>query len=410
MLSTFTWPLLGLVFSFFYKGRGAFILIFICAFWFGFTFAFSNSSLDSWRYAEALVDMKRTSNQEFLNHYIYGYLTNQSALDLYQPIITFLFAKLGASKELLFSFFVSVMFILQYLSYMEIKKLCFKKSVFFYFMCFAIFFLCVPIFYVNGVRFYTASWFFILGCLGFYLGNKKSFLTLVMVSPLVHFSFIFLVLLVPFFKLPIQLGKNLILALIIFSASIGNWVLGFISSIVLNGPIGGEALNQKASGYLDENYVMQVDELSSQANIIETLGGLMFYYLLAAIFIYLTVRRYEYFCKHRILITFWALTCSCLIISLLVLSIPSMGRFAIIFELSCLIFILLYQSQKSHSLGKKINKGKFTAPIILIVLFPAFFLRFIVVTRLALEVIGIQFFLPIVFSLFVDNQSIYSFL
>lgn len=412
ILLTVIWPLLGLLFSFFSKRGGAVILIFICVFWFGLTFAFSNPLLDSWRYAEDLVNMRGLSIQDFLEYYIFGYLTHEGALDLYQPITTFVFAKLGATKELMFSFFVLVMFTLQYVSYTYLKNLCDEKSVFFYSICFAIIFLCVPIFYINGVRFYTACWFFILGCLGFYLGNKKSFLTLVMLSPLVHFSFIILVVIFPFCKLAIRIGKNGIIALILISATLSSWLLGITSSIILNADLTGTGagVNEKAARYVGENSVALVNNLSSQANFIVSVGGSLFYYLLIVIFIYLTVRKYEHFCKHRILITSWALTSSFLIFSLLVSSIPSMGRFAVIFEVLCLTFILLYHSLKRRGLVKKNPKGEFTAPVMLIALLPAFFLRFVVVTRLALDVTGIQFFLPIVFSSFIDNQSIYSIL
>lgn len=407
ILTTFIWPISGVLFAFFYKRSSAFLFLLISVLWYGLTFPFSNPDLDSWRYAEALSEMKSLRLQDFLDIYIYGYLTSEKALDLYQPVTTFLFAKLGASKEIMFAFFVLVMFTMQYLCYKQVKKLVGEKSIFFNSMCFAIFFLCVPIFYINGVRFYTACWFFILGCLGFYLSNRKSFLVLIMLSPLVHFSFIIFVLIFPFFKLTIKFGKNKIIALILLSFTLGNWVLGVVASIILNGASGG--VNDKASRYVNEDYVELVDNSSSQANLIVSIGGNLFYYLLIVAFIYLTARKYEYIYKYRILITIWALTSSCLIFSLLTSSIPSMGRFNVIFEVLCLTFILLFYSQRRRDLVGITPKREYTFPIVFIVLLPAFILRFVVVTRLAIEVTGVQFFVPIVFSPFIENYSILSF-
>lgn len=407
ILTTLILPILGLLFAFFYKRGSAFIFLLISAIWYGLTFPFSNPDLDSWRYAEALSEMKSLSLQDFIDIYIYGYLTSEKALDLYQPVTTFLFAKLGASKETMFAFFVLVMFTMQYLCYKQIKKLAGEKTIFFNSMCFAILFLCVPIFYINGVRFYTACWFFILGCLGFYLSDRKSFLILIMLSPLVHFSFIIFALIFPFLKLSIKFGKNKIIALTLLSFTLGNWVLGVVASIILNGAGGG--VNDKASRYVNEDYVELVDKTSSQANLIVSIGGNLFYYLLIVVFIYLTARKYEYIHKCRILITSWALTSSFLIFSLLTSSIPSMGRFNVIFEVLCLVFILLFYSKRRNDLANTISKREYTFPIVFIVLLPAFILRFVVVTRLAIEVTGVQFFMPIVFSPFIDNYSILSF-
>lgn len=407
ILATIMWPVLGLFFAFIVKRKIAFIFLLISATWYGLTFPFSNPDLDSWRYAEDLSEMKGLNLKQFLDVYIYGYLRHENALDLYQPVVTFLLAKLDASKELMFTFFALVVFILQYLCYVQIKKISGEKSIFFFFMSLAILFLCVPIFYINGVRFYTACWFFILGCIGFYLSNKKTALFFVLFSPLVHFSFIIFVLIFPFLKLTKQFGKNKVIALILISFTLGNWVLGFISNIILSG--GGGGVNDKAARYVNEDYVELVDNSATQANIIVSLGGNLLYYLLIAILLYLTARKYQYFYKHKALITLWAITSSCLIFSLLTSSIPSMGRFNVIFEVLCLIFILLYYSHKRQGFVKNNRREKFIFPVMFIILLPALILRLVVVIRLAIEVTGVQFLIPIVFSPILDNYSIYSF-
>lgn len=167
------------------------IFILFCIF-FGFTFVFSTSTLDSSdsaRYVSWLVEMhqKELSWQNFLDIFYSG---KDGKLDVLQPLLTYIVALFTKNARFLFAIFAAVYgyFYAQniWLLFENITGKLSKVNILFI----AVFILLIPIWNINGFRFWTAAQIFLFGTLMFLVKSKKSYLSVALLSALVHFSFL----------------------------------------------------------------------------------------------------------------------------------------------------------------------------------------------------------------------------
>ncbi|MDD2674376.1 MAG: EpsG family protein [Flavobacterium sp.] len=167
------------------------IFILFCIF-FGFTFVFStdfNKGSDSARYAANLVEMhqKDLSWQNFTGIFYSG---KDGELDILQPLLTYLIALFTEDARFIFAGFAAVFgyFYAQniWLLFEYITEKLSKVHILFI----TIFIFLIPIWNINGFRFWTAAQIFLFGTLMFLVKSKKSYLSVALLSALVHFSFL----------------------------------------------------------------------------------------------------------------------------------------------------------------------------------------------------------------------------
>lgn len=213
---------------------------------------------DGGRYVLQLLDMYGSSLT--VQSIISGFMVDQGSLDLYQPLMTYFISRftdnghvLFAAFAFVFGFFYSrnIWYVLEKLPDKKLGKL---------FILVTLYFLISPITNVNGVRMWTALHVFVYALLPYLLERKRSKLWLILLTPLIHFSFLYIsVFALAFFLVPYRLktesGIFLTLAYVLFVVTL------FVNSLNLdevNGVLAEyspESYEARIDGYVNQNYL-----------------------------------------------------------------------------------------------------------------------------------------------------------
>lgn len=198
-------------------------------------------------------------------------------MDLYQPILTYIISRftdnghvLFAAFAFVFGFFYSrnIWYVLEKLPNKKLGNL---------FILVTLYFLICPITQINGVRMWTALHVYVYGMMPFLFERDKSKFGWVLITPLIHFSFLYVAILgLLWFIVPIRTKTNnftLYVALFIFIVSI------FVNSINMN-VVGGmvaeyapESYEERLEGYLSEDYISARADAASLNNWYVGLSG-----------------------------------------------------------------------------------------------------------------------------------------
>ena len=213
---------------------------------------------DGGRYVLQLLDMYGSSLT--IQSIISGFMVDQGSMDLYQPLMTYFISRftdnghvLFAAFAFVFGFFYSrnIWYVLEKLPDKKLGKL---------FILVTLYFLISPITNVNGVRMWTALHVFVYALLPYLLERKRSKLWLILLTPLIHFSFLYIgVFALAFFLVPYRLktesGIFLTLAYVLFVVTL------FVNSLNLdevNGVLAEyspESYEARIDGYVNQNYL-----------------------------------------------------------------------------------------------------------------------------------------------------------
>ena len=213
---------------------------------------------DGGRYVLQLLDMYGSSLT--IQSIISGFMVDQGSMDLYQPLMTYFISRftdnghvLFAAFAFVFGFFYSrnIWYVLEKLPDKKLGKL---------FILVTLYFLISPITNVNGVRMWTALHVFVYALLPYLLERKRSKLWLILLTPLIHFSFLYIgVFALVFFLVPYRLktesGIFLTLAYVLFVVTL------FVNSLNLdevNGVLAEyspESYEARIDGYVNQNYL-----------------------------------------------------------------------------------------------------------------------------------------------------------
>lgn len=160
---------------------------------FGFTFVYEDPlsgclSSDSASYALQLMEMHENPFRlvDLVNSF---YNPGSGLLDIYQPLVTWLFAIFTDNPKFLFAFFGGF-FALFYGHNLWIVFTRISKRISYLIIILMVFYAIInPIWNINGVRMWTAAQVFVFGILNlFVLSNRKYWIWLIL-SVLIHFSF-----------------------------------------------------------------------------------------------------------------------------------------------------------------------------------------------------------------------------
>lgn len=189
---------------------------------------------------------------------IFGrYQVDSNTMDLYQPLLTYFISRFTDNGHVLFAAFAIVFgfFYSRNLWYI-IERLPERKMGGLYILV-ALYFLICPITQINGVRMWTALHVFVYGMMPYLLERDKSKVFWVLVTPLIHFSFLYVVLLaIVYCIIPYRFKAGnrilMIVALVLFIVTL------FVNTLNL------DTINGMLEEYSPESYEGRINQYVSQ--------------------------------------------------------------------------------------------------------------------------------------------------
>lgn len=233
---------------------------------------------DGGRYVLRLIDMYYDTTAS-ISGILANYLKDDGiTMDLYQPFLTYFVSRftdnghvLFAAFALIFGFFYSrnIWYILEKLPNKKLGNM---------FILVTLYFLICPITSINGVRMWTALHVFVYAMMPYLLERDKSKLWMILLTPLIHFSFLYVSLFALFyFVLPYRLKTNnslfLTLSYLLFIVTIfiNSLDLGATSDILAE--YSPEAYEGRIEGFVNKDYLDARNEASALHNWYVQLSG-----------------------------------------------------------------------------------------------------------------------------------------
>src|SRR5690606_30386181 len=182
-------PFLGFVVSLFrLRSRTSAVLYVLSAMLVGFSISFSDTSADSYRYAEAFYNFDNTLNfDRIVTMYQDGELR-----DLYRLLLFYFVSLFSTNPKILYAVAGLVYGVFSYLSIMTLIKTNKKWDKYLYILG-LIFFTLVSIVNVNGFRFNTGAVIFYYSVYQFILRKKNIWALGILITPFFHYGFILIV-------------------------------------------------------------------------------------------------------------------------------------------------------------------------------------------------------------------------
>lgn len=309
-----------------------------------------------------------SQSQTSLWDIIGNYGQSERSLDLYQPISAWLVSRFTNNSHILFAVYA---FVFGFFYSRNVWYILDKHSNSYSriaIIAITLLFLVCPIWKISAVRMWTAAQVFTFGLLPYLLEKDKSRLIWVILTPLFHFSFLYITALSLLFIILLNRAKNLDryirIAAIIFIATLflDSLSLSSVESFLTN--ISPSGFANRIVSYTDEDYAAVVQLSEDQRNWYVNASNTILSWGLAIIMISLIPKknRSEYDIDSLLLYSF-------LIGSFAnaVSSIPSGYRFSIIANMFSVPIFLLYLFKKQTHIPKYIFVIALTLCIPLIV-------------------------------------------
>ncbi|NDI97581.1 hypothetical protein GWA97_00645 [Flavobacterium sp. LaA7.5] len=295
--------------------------------------------MDSFRHREDFVQWAFEHEMNFDYFLSRLYSEDVSFIDIVMPLLKFLVSRVTDNPDVfygvlgfLFGYFFSrnIFFLI---NFYNVKLSAY--SILFIFM----FAFVAPPWEINSFRFWFATHIFLYGCFKLFSGKSKMSYLYILITPFIHFGYIFAIILFAIYKL---IGNRIKLYFILFIASIflNEINLQSIKALIPETSIG--ALDKKTSGYTSEGYIEERAETASQLNWYVGLKSKPVKYvtMLVVIFIYFKYR------KRLIESELLSIFCIALFIFslsyLLMNSVPVFGRYNRLGQLFLYGFLFLF--------------------------------------------------------------------
>ena len=275
------WPFLAFLSALVnYSQKEARKVVYIFLIYYGLTFVIGELGVDAERYAESLRYTARLPWKDFFD--IFSGLYTSSALDVVEPIVTFIVSRFTTSHGVLFGIWAAI-FGYFYLRSINLLYFDYRKNPNWNSQIFLIFFfMIIPITAVSGVRMTIAAWVFFFGAYNAILLRKHWYLLVALSSILMHWSFMTAMAILLIYYL--AGNRNIIyFPILVLSFIRPTLIAPVFQSLALMS--GGEILN-RYEGYSNEAYIAGIEESYEGASWFLDLGNrLVFYYLIAVLFI-----------------------------------------------------------------------------------------------------------------------------
>lgn len=363
--------------------------------YFGFVFIYDDPSgiggSDSARYAALLIEFHKSSLSftTLLNNI---YSPSGDFVDIYQPVITWILSIFTGNPQILFAVFAAIFGFFYVQNLWIIFQYISRKITFLLFLLMIGYALMNPIWFINGARMWTAAQVFLFGNLLYFVQHNTKGLIWSSVSVLIHFSFIFpLIVLVGFLWIPKY--PNIIFILFLLSSSFIEINILEISRFL---PFLPEIFKARISSYLNPDYIERFNIQSSSLAFHVKWAGFASRWFLYTWIASIYFRRKEWSSKlpHVFKLFLFALWMGTF--ANIASNLPSGGRYYVLSNAIFLgVFVIL--------IGAKFLKIKLN--LIQIITIPLLIYSIIFKLRLGLDYIGILTFLgnPL-FALFINNQ------
>ena len=210
---------------------------------------------DGGRYVLRLMEMYGSSIS--LKDLISQYQTDYSSMDLYQQLLTWLVSRFTDNGHVLFAVFAFVFGFFYSRNIWYILEKLPNKKLGGLFILVTLYFLICPITQINGVRMWTALHVFVYALMPYLLERDRSKLWWVLLTPLIHFSYLYVAIFaLVFFLIPYRIkskgGLLLYLAYAFFIVTL------FVNALNL------DAVNGMLEEYSPETYEKQIDTYVNQ--------------------------------------------------------------------------------------------------------------------------------------------------
>lgn len=230
------------------------------------------SSGDGGRYVLKLMEMYNNPSVS-ISSIISDFLdsSNEMVVDLYQPLITLLVSRITDNGHVLFAVFACVFGFFYSRNIWYILEKLPNKRLGYLVILVSLFFLTCPITQINGVRMWTALHVFAYGLMPFLLEHDKSKLWWVLLTPFIHFSYLYVAIfafvfyLMPF-RLKTKSGWMLYLAIVFYIVTL------FVTSLNLTGvnnlinEYSFESHEERLSEYVSQDFFDAGVEMSAKRN------------------------------------------------------------------------------------------------------------------------------------------------
>lgn len=243
---------------------------------------------DGGRYAMWLQEMY---NSNITLSYIFSnFRVDSHIMDLYQPLLTYLVSRITDNGHVLFAVFAfvfgffysrNIWYVLDRLPQKRLGNLV---------ILFALFFLICPITQINGVRMWTALHVFVYAIMPYLLERDKSKFWWVLITPFIHFSFLYVSLFaIAYFFLPYSLKTQskaflfLVLSFFIVSMFVNALNLSVVSDTLAE--YSPESYEDRITGYVNQDYADRIKESASLSNWYVTLSGSISHWVYAILLI-----------------------------------------------------------------------------------------------------------------------------
>lgn len=316
---------------------------------------------DGGRYVLRLMEMYANPSIT-LGGILSSYQIDPAIMDLYQPLLSYWVSRYTDNGHVLFAVFAFVFgFFYSRNIWYVLEKLP-ERKLGGLFILVTLYFLICPISQINGVRMWTALHVFVYAMMPYILERDKSKLWLVVLTPFIHFSYLYMAIFaIGWLLIPSGLKNQsvvfLLVAYVIFVATLFVFTVNYD---VINGTLAEyspETYEERIDMYINEDYSTSRMEISAQDNWYVTMSGNVTYWcyniLLLALFPCIRRNsRHEYNLFH--LYTFTLILSG---LSNITALIPSGGRFQLLSQMFKVPLFLLYTMSipKSDFFRKIIN-------------------------------------------------------
>jgi len=336
------WPISSLVISIaLYKKKWAKFFFMLFGFYFGFSFIVPSSktaeAYDSEFYAVQLKEyhVNDISFRELV-HGFYSVETMQT--DIYQPIVTWVVSAFTDNYHILFAvyglvfsiFLGKILWIMIEMANVEQKGFA---------LCMLVTFVLInPLWNINGVRMWTALNVFLYGVIVFYFKNRTKGVIFMLLSCLVHVSFVVPVLFFFVYLLISKINIAYFFLLFVFSFLFKGLSPSMLSNVTAFLP---EFIRYKLDFYTDPNTVSLVGENAKSTSLFILASQFSQSFIPFLIIIYMHLfykkeiidnKKYLFFYKYLLLTIFWVNMTAI---------IPSFGRFQSISLMLSMFFFLI---------------------------------------------------------------------
>ena len=304
--------------------------------------------MDSGRYVLILISMYHNPYITFWS-VLSLYQIDMSYMDLYQQLITYFVSRFTDNGHVLFAVFATVFgFFYSRNIWYILDKLPSKKLGILY-VLFGLFFLICPITQINGVRMWTALHVFVYAMLPYLVEKKKSRLWLLFITPLIHFSYLYVVIfsiiyiLIPF-RIKINNTLFIYFAIIIYIVTlfINSLSLDAVSSMMAEYSPG--TYEERIDLYINQDLLDRNKEVANANNWYLAAGKNISNWCYSIILVLLLPIIRKYFKENKEVTNLYVFTMLIGTFANITALIPSGGRFQILatmFKLSTILLIVL---------------------------------------------------------------------